>query len=71
MGGYSNRTWACPFFTWDERLCIHCEGGRVCFRDKPEAAEYTARYCASPKGWKDCTLACSLLKYYDRTERTT
>ena len=22
MAGYSHKTWACPFFRWDERLCV-------------------------------------------------
>ena len=34
--GYSNKTFACPFFKWDERLCVHCEGGRVTFPDKDQ-----------------------------------
>ncbi len=64
--GYSNKTFACPFFKWDERLCVHCEGGVVRFRDRREAMEYIDRYCASVDGWEKCSLARSLLGYYER-----
>ena len=59
--GYSNKTFACPFFTWDERLAVHCEGGRVTFPDKEAALEYIDRYCASPAGWRECSMAAALL----------
>lgn len=66
--GYSNRTWACPFYTWDERKKIHCEGGCLSFRDREGLAEYANRHCGSTEGWKGCTLAQSLMSYYDRQE---
>ena len=34
MAGYSHKTWACPFFRWDERLCVRCEGGCMSFPDR-------------------------------------
>ncbi len=67
--GYSNKTFACPFFRWDERLRVHCEGGCVSFRDRQEATEYIDRHCADLKDWNSCSLACSLLRYYERTDR--
>lgn len=68
---YSHRTWACPFFKWDERLCVHCEnGGRISLPDRQAAKEYMDRYCASATGWKDCSFASSLLRYYERTDET-
>ena len=66
--GYSNRIWTCPFFTWDERQAVHCEGGRVVFQDREAIQEYAERHCASLNGWKDCSIACSLLRYYERKE---
>lgn len=69
MAGYTHKSWACPFFSWDERLCVHCEcGSRVRFYDQQEAGAYQDRYCASVNGWKDCTVAASLLQYYDRED---
>lgn len=65
--GYSNKSWACPFFSWDEKRKVHCEGGGAGFSDKGTYADYTDRYCASVQGWKQCSLAVALLEYYDRT----
>ena len=66
--GYSNRTWMCPFFVWDEMLAIHCEGGRLTFKDREQMLEYIDRHCACLQGWKNCSMAISLEKYYERTD---
>lgn len=39
MAGYSHKTWACPFFRWDERLCVRCEGGCMSFPDREALAQ--------------------------------
>ena len=65
--GWSNRTWTCPFFGWDDRTCVHCEGGRMDFPDRKAAAEYADRYCAHKSGWRECSVAASLLGYYERS----
>lgn len=68
--GYSNKTFVCPFFSWDERLCIHCEGGRIRFPDRQTAGEYIDQHCASVDGWRSCTVARMLETFYDgRNER--
>lgn len=64
--GYSNRRWTCPFYTWDEKQKIHCEGGCMKFPDQATLRRYADRYCASTTGWRDCTVAAGLLEYYDR-----
>ena len=66
--GYRNITWACPFFTWDEKLAIHCEAGVVRCPDGRAVNEYTDRNCASVEGWEKCTLADMLLQFYERQE---
>lgn len=66
--GYSSKTFVCPFFKWDERLRVHCEGGHLAFRDRPETEDYIDRHCADLEGWKGCSLAGSLLRYYERTD---
>ena len=65
--GYSNKYWTCPFFRWDEKLNIHCEGGRIRFPDQRALNEYAQRHCASPDGWQTCSMAASLNQYYERT----
>ena len=34
MPSHTHLNWACPFYKWDERLRIHCEGGRQCYPDR-------------------------------------
>lgn len=48
-------------------MCIHCEGGRVEFQDRKAATEYADRYCAHRSGWRECSMAASLLGYYERS----
>lgn len=69
MAGYTNKFWSCPFFKWDEKLRVHCEGGVIRFRDRREAGEYQDCYCASLNGWKGCSVASSVARYYERTEQ--
>ena len=66
--GYSNKTFACPFFKWDERLCVHCEGGRPSFPDRTAAQEYINQFCGDVTGWKNCSIARTLLRFYERTD---
>lgn len=65
--GYSNRTWACPYFKWDGKQKVTCEGGCVSL-PKQEFSEFVERFCASPSGWRDCPTAKALTRYYERTE---
>ena len=68
MAGYSHKSWSCPFFVWDERLAVHCEGGRLRFPDWEAAGEFTNRFCAGGMGWKNCSVARNLLLYYEREQ---
>lgn len=65
--GYSNRVWACPFFRWDERRKVHCEGGCVAFGRGSTFHDYADRYCANPKDWERCTVAASLVEQYEKS----
>ena len=65
---YWHKAWTCPFFKWDDKQSVGCEGGKLRFHDKESAVEYMDAYCASPTCWKKCTVAAALLKYYDRKE---
>lgn len=64
--GYSSRTWTCPFFQWDERRKVHCEGGGIAFTDGETFSAYAEKYCGSLEGWKACSIAAALLKQYER-----
>lgn len=60
-------TFTCPYFKWEEGLCLHCEAGRIKFKDYTERREYIYRYCAVNPGWESCTLAQNITRRYERT----
>ena len=70
MAGYSNRAWACPFFVWDDKQKIHCEGGTVKFRDPQELGDYADQFCANVDGWDRCSVAACLMRRYESEEAT-
>ena len=68
---YWHKAWTCPFFKWDDQKSVGCEGGKLIFHDKESAVEYMDKYCAGNGcSWERCSVAASLLKYYDRKEET-
>lgn len=66
--GYSGRVWTCPFFHWDKRQEVHCEGGCVKFQKARTHLGYVERFCGKTSGWESCTLAKALLEQYEREE---
>lgn len=64
---YWHKAWTCPFFKWDDVQSVGCEGGKLRFPDKESAVEYMDAYCAGA-AWEQCSVAASLLNYYDRKE---
>lgn len=60
--GYSNRVWRCPFFRWDKREEIRCEGGHIRrFQHQRELAAWARNYCGRETGWEACPTARALL----------
>lgn len=69
MPSYTKLYWICPFYRWDEKSCVHCEGGsKVTFPDVTTKMEFYRAYCAHATGWQTCSVAMSLNKYYERKE---
>ena len=67
--GYSNKTWKCPYYRYDEKRAMHCEGhSTVRFPDRRSIQEYTTAYCAS-YAYRNCTIAKMIDEYYTRKER--
>lgn len=64
----SSIVYSCPFFRWDEKLGVRCEGGRVRFPDGETRRLYIKSRCAHVPGWEHCTLAAALMGYYDRMD---
>ena len=66
---YWKKTFRCPFFRYDEKQILGCEGGRIKFPDAATAKRFMDEYCAHPSnGWKDCCIAACLLKFYETQE---
>ena len=69
MGGYSHKTWTCPFYKKDEKKALSCEAGKLTFPDRKTANKYMNRYCAGGNGWKQCSFAAALIEHYDEVEK--
>lgn len=66
---YWKKTFRCPFFRYDDATIVGCEGGRIKLPDKPSAKQFMDNYCAhAANGWKNCSIAACLLKYYESLE---
>lgn len=63
--------WAmqCPFWRWAKDGVSVCEGCRLTFVEAQEESEFFSRYCASPEGWRACTIARMLELSYERDIR--
>ena len=60
----------CPYFVWEDKLCLHCEIGVQEFPDRQARDEYVAAYCGDPLHYRNCTLARVLGEFYERTGKT-
>lgn len=64
----------CPFFRTDGlekrgASRLSCEHGKLTFYDRDAMRSFMKKYCRNFTGWQSCSLASSLLKYYDREEK--
>lgn len=64
------KDFCCPYYLWEEPLCIFCEGGKVRFRDFAHRRDYVYTYCAAAPGWEVCTVAAAVTKSYERSDKT-
>lgn len=59
------KTWVCPFWKWEERLTVYCEGAKTEFRTPGARTAYIDRFCANIPGWEQCPLAAELSKCFE------
>lgn len=60
------KAFACPFYTYNEKNKVHCEGAvTVSFRKKPEEDAYIEAYCTSVTGWERCSIAKAKVMEYE------
>ncbi|MGN1187121.1 MAG: hypothetical protein ACI4R6_01400 [Lachnospiraceae bacterium] len=60
----------CPFLKTDladkKGQCrLSCEHGMLVFYNRESVRGFVNKYCGSPDGWKGCSLASSLMDYYE------
>ena len=65
---YSHLTYCCPYYEWDGKTDMHCEGGRIAFPDRDTAQMYFQTYCGDVDGWRRCTVARAITRFYEREE---
>jgi hypothetical protein len=58
----------CPFFRHNSKNGFSCEAGEISFPDQKTARDHSFHYCANEAGWRLCSLAKTLQRYYDRKE---
>lgn len=58
----------CPFYTKALKTGIVCEGGLLSFPDEAAVRDHCFAFCSNECGWRRCSIAVTLQKYYDRKE---
>ena len=67
---YWHKAFACPFYVWNDKCRVGCEGKcSIGFPDKEAAREYMDKHCASIDGWHKCTIAAARERYYERKDK--
>ena len=66
--GYSHLTFCCPYYEWDARKAVGCEGGRIELPDRSTAEEFFQTYCGDVSGWQRCSVARAISRFYERRE---
>lgn len=60
--------WTCPYYKWDDRQTVHCEGGRIGLPGREAERDYIRTYCADHLGWRRCSVARAVTRYYEAQE---
>ena len=63
--GYSLRTFCCPYYEKDGKRSVHCEGGRIALPNRELTQDYFDAYCGDVTGWKRCTVARAITRFYE------
>ena len=68
--GWRNVTWVCPYFHYDEKLLVACEGGtRIKFDDIQTLRQYEDAHCCSMDGYHKCSVAQALEEKYREEDK--
>lgn len=67
------RAYQCPFYKDSyrnptQKKGVVCEIGNIVFPDHQTSEDYKTSYCANECGWRQCSIAIVLQRYYYRKE---
>lgn len=60
----------CPFYKNTRSGLIKCEGGELSFPSEAAIRDHCQAFCSNYYGWRRCSIAITLQKYYDRKEES-
>lgn len=63
------RAYQCPYYIRETVGGLKCEGGEILLPSSRAFKDHTECYCTNAFGWRHCSIAITLQKYYDRKER--
>ena len=63
--GYSKLTFCCPYYESNGKQSVRCEGGRLRLPSHALTADYFASYCGDVNGWRRCTVARAITRFYE------
>ena len=66
LPSYYHWVFTCPYYGWDSKCSVHCEGGNMQFPDAEAAKEYLLTYCTAVPGWRRCTVAQAITRHYEK-----
>lgn len=70
MGSYSHKAFVCPFYKADRRkgdmFILSCECCIIRIQGRQAFNAFTEQFCCSMAGWRDCTPAAAMAKYYEK-----
>ena len=64
--GYSNLTFCCPYYETNGARSVRCEGGRIALPNQGLTQAYFEAYCGDVNGWRRCTVARAITRFYER-----
>ena len=62
---YFSFEWRCPYYKWNDKLGVRCEGGRMKLPTDEASREYIRQYCDDLNGWRRCTVARAITRFYE------
>ena len=70
MADHYRRYVVCPFYKQNGKHYVKCEGGSyLIFPDDETEKEHLKQFCCD--GWKQCSVAIFLNRYFERNEERT